>query len=131
MRCIIGLSSLVFAHQCKNNDEVILMEQIINAIITIFDYVRSVWLFNFVNPHQYMIKTLRALSTLNNVHHQQYHHKSRVLITKLIESVLRGHQSADHIIQIVNSLQHHDDSLSLQMILIIETILLRNSIQLL
>ncbi|CAL1279774.1 unnamed protein product [Larinioides sclopetarius] len=69
VRCIVGLSVLFFLtpESCSTSEASIVTEKISKLLVAIFDGVRSVWFFDFVNSGFYLkeiVNTLERLLTM-------------------------------------------------------------------
>lgn len=124
MRSLLCLSFILFSSDMSQEKHQLLVRHTLHSILQIFDGVRSIWLFNFINPSNYIIKTLKVLNSFDD------REMIKILISRLIESIFRNSQNSYiHIEELKNKLIENEELLSFENVLMSETLLLKRCIQ--
>ena len=122
MRCLLSLSLLLLATDLKDEKNSRSVDLILDSILRIFDGVRSVWFFNFIDPSVYLINVLKILKNYKN------YEKVRDLMTRLVEKFFRN---SDQIKELTNKLMESENQMSFEYLILIETIVLKRCIHIL
>ncbi len=131
MRYLIGVSAILFGFKYDENMDEQFLHDCLDTMLLIFDGVRSVWFFNYINFAKYICCLLNVLRFKEN---QKLKEKFKLVISKLIDNALRGTQFAKNLQELVDSIQQQQvdssssNSSSFDSILITENSLLAHCI---